>query len=253
MNENESEWVTGNVRLNLNGQPVDMQMTVPARPVKPQRMLPVLQKMTDAFVDLAVGASGESVSCREGCGACCSQAIPLAEIEAHGIAELVEAMPEPRRTEVRDRFEVAFSHFASIGWFDRLTACASLPVKERERVFLDYFAENIPCPFLVEDSCTIHADRPLTCREYLVSSPAENCSEPSATSIRRIEVPIKPSVPARRLGQTKMIAGVDFIPLVAALKWVERNGDNFAEKTGERWMADFFGHLTGSKPPSSGT
>lgn len=250
MNQNESEWVTGNVRLNLNGHPVDMQMTVPARPVKPHRMLPVLQKMTDAFVDLAVGASDGTVSCRKGCGACCSQVVPLAVIETYRIAEVVEAMPESERTAVRERFEDAFRHFASIGWFERLNECASMSVADRERVFLDYFAENIPCPFLVDDSCSIHADRPLACREYLVTSPAENCREPSAKSIRRIEVPVKPSEPARRLGHTRPIAGVDFVPLVVALRWAERNEDAFAEKTGEQWMAEFFGHLTGSKPPA---
>jgi Fe-S-cluster containining protein len=36
----------------------------------------------------------------------------------------------------------------------------------------------MPCPFLEDESCSIHPDRPLVCREYLVTSPAELCAGP---------------------------------------------------------------------------
>ena len=35
----------------------------------------------------------------------------------------------------------------------------------------EYFQLGIPCPFLEEESCSIYHDRPITCREYLVTSP----------------------------------------------------------------------------------
>ena len=60
------EWITGNIVLNIQGQPIEMQMTVPAKPVKPHRMLPVFQQMANAFV----GISSESVE-REGNAIAC--------------------------------------------------------------------------------------------------------------------------------------------------------------------------------------
>ena len=34
-----------------------------------------------------------------------------------------------------------------------------------------------------------------------------------------------------------------------SLKWAEMNEENFEEKTGEEWMADFFQNLTKSEIP----
>ena len=40
-NMENGNWVTGNIVLRINGEPVEMEMTVPDFPVKPHRMLPV--------------------------------------------------------------------------------------------------------------------------------------------------------------------------------------------------------------------
>ena len=175
--ENE-DWVTGNIRISLGGVSLDLQMTVPAKPVKPQRMLPIFQQMTNSFVGLAENTlenAGGRISCQKGCGACCRQAIPLAEIEAYQIAEMVEALPEPHRTRIVNRFDAAWRHFSEIGWFERLDNCINLSSPEREKIVLEYFYENVACPFLENECCSIHEARPLACREYLVTSPAINC------------------------------------------------------------------------------
>src|SRR5215468_1674945 len=111
-----NEWVTGEVVLSIGGEPLKMSMTVPAAPVKPHRMLPVFQKMTNSFVEISAldaGAHGETISCRTGCAACCRYPVPVSEIEIYYFAELVESMPEPRRSEVKERFGKAVEHFKS--------------------------------------------------------------------------------------------------------------------------------------------
>ena len=167
-----------------------MELTVPAKPVKPRRMLPVLQGISDLFAGVGekeVAAAGEEISCKKGCAACCRQLIPLAEIETHHINELVEAMPEPRRAEIKDRFEKAWRHFTEIGWINRLDASATASRLERQDVVVDYFRENIPCPFLEDESCSIYENRPLGCREYLVTSPAEHCFTLSKEKIKGVK------------------------------------------------------------------
>jgi hypothetical protein len=62
-----SKWITGKVRLSIDGQTLEMQMTVPIEKVKPQRMLPIFQKITDSFVEMGVRETekdGEKISCR---------------------------------------------------------------------------------------------------------------------------------------------------------------------------------------------
>ena len=250
--ENE-DWVTGNVRLSVGGEPLDLQMTVPAKPVNPQKMLPIFQQMTNSFVAMAENAvenAGGRISCSKGCAACCRQAIPLSEIEAYQIAETVEALSEPLRTEIKNKFETAWRHFSEIGWFERLDNCSNLLPPEREKVVLEYFYENIACPFLEDECCSIHAARPLACREYLVTSPAENCAQLSAEKIRMVNLPIKPSDTVRKITNSPNLnKSVNFVPLVLALEWAKRHADQFPEKTGEQWMADFFTNLMKSEIP----
>lgn len=258
-----SEWVTGKVKLNIGGEPLEMEMTVPAQPVKPHRMLPVFQQMSNAFVDMsikAVEATGEKISCKKGCGACCSQPVPISEVEVYQIAELVESMPEPRRSEIKARFARGVEHFKKINWFDRMQSLATLPApkdpnyqrKEVIDLAMEYFYENIPCPFLEEGSCSIHPDRPLACREYLVTTPAENCSKPTAQTVSVMNLLVKPSVSVRALGRTQNSAELAMLPLIRALEFASTYPERFAEKTGERWAAEFFSRLAHQEIPKKG-
>ena len=256
-----NEWVTGEVVLSIGGEPLKMQMTVPANPIKPHRMLPVFQKMTNSFVEmgaLAAGARGETISCRAGCGACCRQPVPLSEIEIYHLADVVEAMPEPRRSDVKQRFQAAVDHFESRGWFDRMKAIGDLTltetpekvVAEMQKVVAKYFVDGVACPFLENESCSIHEDRPIACREYLVTSPAANCSKPTDETVRKVELIFKPSDTLRYVGATGTFTG--FIPLIRALEFADKYPEKFEEKTGERWAADFFGKLVHQKIPKQG-
>jgi hypothetical protein len=89
---------TANVKLSIGGNSIEMQLSVPAGPVRPAQLLPVLQSLTNAVVEIAtdaVEAEGKRISCQAGCGACCRQLVPISEVEAGHIAELVENLPEP--------------------------------------------------------------------------------------------------------------------------------------------------------------
>lgn len=248
-----NEWVTGNVVIKIQGQPIEMQMTVPAKPVKPHRMLPVFQQMANAFVELssdAVESAGNEISCKAGCGACCRQPVPLAEIEAYQLAEVVAQMPEPRQSIVRKRFADGYEHFSKLHWFDNILECANPHPSDPEygprklsSLVLEYFKQGVPCPFLEEESCSIHESRPLACREYLVTSPAENCSKPAADSINLISLMIKPSLSLRAIAQTESSRSLGLLPMIRALDFVTKHPENFSEKTGERWAADFFSEL----------
>lgn len=258
----EQDWVTGSVVLSISGEPVEMELTVPAFPVKPQRMLPIFQQMTSAVVGMCastVESEGLAVSCKAGCGACCRQAVPISEVEAYHLAEIVNEMPEPRRAEIRRRFASALEHFRKIGWFDKLVGLkdmshadeADFSPKQFMDTVLSYFHENIACPFLEDESCSIHPDRPLICREYLVTSPAANCSSPSPESIRRVPIFLKPSKALLKVGRTANTEGISSLMLIEALDFVERHGDDFEEKSGERWAADLFGELANTTIPET--
>jgi len=236
-----NEWKTGQITINFDGIPLHLKLTVPAFPVKPGVMLPLLQQLANSLTDLAVQKAERAqatISCRKGCGACCRQAVPIAEIEIYHIRDIVNSLPEPRRSEIQRRFAAATNYLQDKGWFDRLENCTD--PDEMKRIVHDYFVEGIPCPFLEEESCSIHNDRPIACREFLVTSPAENCSRPDEGFVAQLPLPVNASDGLRKLGRTPHAGKQNFIPLVRALAWAQAYPESFEMKTGEEWLSDFF-------------
>ena len=178
---NGPETVTARFALRMPGGTLQAEMTVPTGPTRVDAILPMAQALADNLIALTlnvVEAEGRTVSCRAGCGACCRQLVPLAEAEARRIRDLVEAMPEPRRSQVRSRFAEALRRFAEAGLLETIRQTDILDEERHRQVGLDYFRQHIACPFLEDESCSIHPDRPIACREYLVTSPPEHCAEP---------------------------------------------------------------------------
>jgi Fe-S-cluster containining protein len=236
-----NEWVSGQITVMAHGVPLKLNLTVPANPVKPQVMVPIFQKMANAFTDFGVKTvqrDNRTISCQKGCGACCRQPVPLTEVEIYYIAQLVEDLPEPRRSAVKQRFDQASAHFNSKGWLQQLESAETEP--QVESLVLEYFMEGISCPFLEEESCSIHPDRPIICREYLVTSPAEKCNYPITGAISRVPLPLTATEGASRIGRTGKLSKRNYLPMVFALAWVQKHPEGFEEKTGEEWMADFF-------------
>ncbi|HXF43787.1 MAG TPA: YkgJ family cysteine cluster protein [Pyrinomonadaceae bacterium] len=258
----KEEWVSGEVSLKVGELPIQFQMTVPAFPVTARRMLPIFHKMANAMVETSIDAIkqvGEEISCKAGCGACCRQPVPIAEIEVYQIAELVESMPEPRRSIIKKRFADAAAHFHNIQWYERFVQLLqSAPemepdeaVRRGNELTLQYFHEGIPCPFLENESCSIHPDRPVVCREYLVTNPPENCRDPNPTNIALVNLLIKPSRAMRRLGSQGFLDKYGMPVLTRALEIAAEVPERGEEKSGPEWMREFFENLTARPKPSA--
>ncbi len=248
--DEDLKWVDGTVGLNIGGLQLQLQMRVPETPIHPKRMLPILQQMTNSFVDLGVQADqeqGYSVSCKAGCGACCRQLVPISEIEARMLSELVDAMPEPRQTEIRKRFEDAKQKLEEVEMLEPLRDPNRFTDKTIRDMGIAYFHIGIPCPFLEEESCSIHPDRPLSCREYLVTSPPENCARPTADSVRQIEIPAKVSNAVIRLSDQGTSRFIPYVPMILALDWVNEHEDKMTPRSGPDILKQVFENLSGQK------
>jgi len=245
---------TGVIELTVGGQRIALEMQISPEPVKPQRVLPIFQQMTDEFVRVgteAAEADGKKIACTMGCGACCRQPVPISELEVYKLAELVEALPEPRRTEIKGRFAAARAHFEDLGWFERLAELSrrhnaqntdEVAVELQEFVE-EYFHEWISCPFLENEACSIYSMRPLVCREYLVTSPAENCLRQDNKPIIAVDLPMKPSKNVQFIFRSGRMNKFGLIPLIRALELAEEMPEEFEKRKGEEWLGEFFDKL----------
>jgi Fe-S-cluster containining protein len=237
---------TANIQLAIGGQRLRLEITVPAGPSRPQDLLPVLQGLTDVVVGIAVRGvegQGQAVSCRKGCGACCRQLVPISESEARALAQGVAAMPEPRRSRVRARFAEARERLEAAGLLDQLRHPERVADPHVVALGLSYFGLGLACPFLEEESCSIHPDRPLSCREYLVTSPADACARPSAETVRRVPLPARVAGAARAVDRQASASAGGWVPLVLALEWAEAHPDGPPPSPGPALLQRVFAHL----------
>lgn len=224
---------TATLRLKVGDLQIAHPITVPSRPVAATAVLPALQGLVNAVVGAA--EMGKEISCRKGCGACCRQLVPISRTEGEALLALVEAMPKERRKAVRARFAAAEAAITGAGLADRGTR------SDRE-MSVAYFALGVPCPFLEDESCSIHPDRPLVCREYLVTSPAALCAGPAQEGVTPVPVP-KLSLGARPLQDD----GDSWFPLAMLFAWSRRRPAS-AKRPGTEWVQRFLRSLTSLKP-----
>ncbi len=209
--------------LHVGERTIQATARLPVGEVRLVDLLPVLRKFNDAIIGAAVEdtrAEGRTISCRAGCGACCRQIVPISEHEALALLEWVETLPENQQTLIRSKFASAAAALGAKGMLERTRE--AVLTKDRVatlRFSLEYFHAGVPCPFLVNESCSIHPIRPMKCREYLVTSPAENCAQPTAESIAMVEIPTDFSKILFHFDAARSAEGSRWLPLVLLFEW----------------------------------
>ncbi len=172
------------------------------------------------------------VTCGKGCGACCRQLVTVSPAEAFAVADLVDSLPECRRREVEARFtevEIRLGEASQDSnaidetpFGERLLKLDDPALDDEAHYCIarEYFSLQIPCPFLGSDeACSIYADRPAPCREYLVTSRAECCNDPFANEIDVVPVSISRSEAMGSLCACLLKTEVQLIPLSLCLAW----------------------------------
>jgi Fe-S-cluster containining protein len=201
-------------------------------------IVPALQGLVNAVV--AAAEVGQAISCRKGCGACCRQLVPISRTEGERLVALVDALPAPRRAVVLARFADAAAALGRAGLSAALLDPAKRASKSDRELSITYFAQHVPCPFLEEESCSIHADRPLVCREYLVTSPAELCAGPAQEGVTPVAVP-KVSPAARGLEESRPEASTldRWFPLALLMEWAKTRPRGATRRPGPEWIQRF--------------
>lgn len=222
-------------RAVLRFRGADGEHAIPISVPPPQAtmldLLPAAREISGHTTALALDrerAAGRAISCRAGCGACCRQLVGISVVEAESLVQLIAAMPEDRAAVIRGRFAAAVKRLEGDGLLpaDEPSGNRALMAKDAENVTdglreisSRYFALRIACPFLENESCSIHPDRPMVCREYHVTTPASACADLYRVPVGRVDPPLKlGEVLARTFA--KVTDGEPFmIPLVLSLEW----------------------------------
>jgi hypothetical protein len=154
----------------------------------------------------------------------------------------MQTLPAERRAELEQRFHRALSMLRDAGVIDKiLNSDWALGQEQATRMAIDYFHAGVPCPFLEDECCSIHPIRPLSCREYIVTSPPELCKDPSVYNVSGVPIPVKLSRALYVFGQQMEHDPRGWVPLVFLLAWGKsgaKPGD-FVSGTGKEVLGRF--------------
>lgn len=238
--------------LRFRGTDGEHSVTIPVPPAQatPLDLLPAAREISGTTTALALDrerAAGRAISCRAGCGACCRQLVAISVVEAESLAQLVAAMPAERAEKIRARFAAALRRLEEAGLLSPheppgnralMVSDADYADVARRSISRRYFSLKIACPFLEDESCSIHPERPMVCREYHVTTPAVDCAELYQKEIGYVDPPVRMGeVLARTFA--KVTAGETFmIPLILSLEWSAAHSAEITAPRGGRVLMD---------------
>jgi Fe-S-cluster containining protein len=217
------------IRLELPEGRIEAEIELPKATMRLVDLAAIVLELSSTVAEMGTRITadlGRQVSCSMGCGACCRQVVPLSPPEAIMLTELLASIPNDIRIRIQNRFAKAVRKLEATGILPKLAPLqdpSSLSKKELRALSRAYFQQQITCPFLEDESCSIYASRPSRCREYLVISPATHCRNPFEQGVERLPISIRLSQALARLWAEATQTRLQLVPLTQALEWSAKN------------------------------
>jgi Fe-S-cluster containining protein len=246
------------IHLHVLGREHAIDLRVRVGPAPVEAALEVARGIDAELRQLATHharSDGSTITCEEGCAHCCRQLVPVSPVEAKRLAEVVERMPPDAKARVEARFEQALRHMESLGLLDPHQPPPRLELRARpgaatpwHDVSRRYFDAHLDCPFLEEERCTVYDERPLPCREYMVTSPVEACRT-LRDDVRAVDRLVWGSEALTDAGNAVLRRRDPLVPLPLALEWARaRSREYEAEVDGEKLFHELMGALAQEAP-----
>lgn len=218
------------VALNTPAGRLTTAIDVPTGLIPIASIIPLTRRLGEEAAQLEVQRAtetGQTISCRIGCAACCRMLVPLSAPEAFTLRDYVGQLPVDRQTLLLNRLSDTKDRLIREGLWSQLndTAEASTmaPDEELESINRSYYALRVPCPYLENELCSIYEARPAACRELLVTSPAELCQDQVQNPVAPLPVSMRMSSILGLAWGTLTDSPPRLIPLPMALEWAERH------------------------------
>lgn len=232
--------------LRIDGEAVPVSAPPPPSRARLDELLPAQREVDNAAIAHAVRkseAAGKQVACAKGCSACCrAQPVPVTPPEAYALLRLVEALPAARRRDIEARFEDRVQRLQAAGLADLLLEQpADLDAERARGIAHAYFRLGLACPFLEDDACSIHPQRPFVCRQYLVTSDPALCADPFANKADVIPMPLRAATAELAVSEAAYGRPQHTVPLTLALTYARRHRDELerrfdAEPIFRQWL-----------------
>jgi Fe-S-cluster containining protein len=176
--------------IDLVGTTISLRIGVREGPARLSDIVPLARMISDKFTSIFrdnLAKNNRSVSCHKGCCACCSYLVALSFPEIFRLQEELTIMA------ARDGISFLQSCLDSAKKIldmysnekHKLNECAEI-----DQISRWYSELHLPCPFLSNGLCSIYEQRPLACREHMVTSPPALCKSSTTNFPKVVDMPV---------------------------------------------------------------
>jgi Fe-S-cluster containining protein len=223
--------------LDIAGKKIPFHINVTAKNATLADIVPLARKISTKLAAVFTAdlvEKGYSIPCCKGCCACCSSLIPLSVPEAFRLREELLAMPNDVSNQImRSCINTAEKILDKAQRTAQMEGFSKNGKPRISQINKWYGELKLPCPFLSESLCTLYEQRPLACREHIVTGSSASCQIKSKC---RPNVAIMPVSVLEALGQLtseleQTEVGAIMLPLSFA--WAQDN----IERAKRKWPA----------------
>jgi Fe-S-cluster containining protein len=187
-------------------------------------------KVAIAFLK-SLEEKGQPVPCRKGCCACCSYLIPLSVPEIFRFRQEFLAMqPEYRNSIMQSCMDAAERILDKNFQTSYLKSHSKNNPPWINHVGKWYDGLELACPFLAEGLCSLYEQRPLACREHIVTGLTDLYQTGQKCNLNVAPMPVSILEALGQLSSELEQSDIEAVMLPLAFAWAEDNVER-AERT----------------------
>lgn len=133
----------------------------------------ICDRLLSAFSEM-LDERGQTISCRNECDACCSYLVPLSFSEVSHLRQELLFMPADSYDSILQGCVASAKRIFEAG-IENLDCSDVNSQNDTDRLNKWYAELEMSCPFLSKGSCSIYEQRPLACREHMVTGCSAAC------------------------------------------------------------------------------
>lgn len=186
----------------------------------------ISSKLAIAFLD-TLGKDGRIVACCKGCSACCNYLIPLSVPEAFRLRQELLLQPEDDLNRILQSCLDTTQSMLDI----RPPAFSSQSGQSQiDRISKWYSGFKLACPFLSDGLCVSYEQRPLACREHIVTGSSFFCQPDHGGAPDVATMPVSVLEALGQLTAELEESGIEAVVLPLVFVWLHDNLER-AERT----------------------
>jgi Fe-S-cluster containining protein len=178
--------------------------------------------------------NGQSVSCHKSCSACCNYLIPLSVPEVFCLREELVSMSAGASSRIlRSCLATAERILDRRLRKSYLEGFSKSGQPQMNQVSKWYAGLELACPFLSDGLCTLYEQRPIACREHMVTSSPRTCKSEESNEPEVVRMPVSVLDALGQFAADLEQSDVEAVMLPLALPWAQSN----LERSHRSWPA----------------